>query len=114
MISKMVLVCISQVMSYSVTQGGHTESGTVAYRLPVHCNGGMIEEARRLPVLQGGTMAQLTRDLPPVLRYEYPAEAQERALAAVPEKKAQPKAKKRKACKPGRWRDSRGICRRKR
>lgn len=100
MISTLVAICISAVMPYAVTLGAHTENGTVAYRLPVHCNGAMVEEARRAAA--------------PVLKYEYPAETQRRVLAAVPEKKAQPQAKKRKACKPGRWRDSRGICRRKR
>lgn len=101
MISKMLLVCISQVMDYSVTLGTSTEHGTVAYAVPPHCNGALIEEAKvALP--------------PPVLRYEYPPEAQSRALAAVPEQRVKTPAKKRKACKPGRWRDSRGVCRRKR
>lgn len=93
-------VCFSALLPYSITLGDHTEHGTVAYRTPAHCAEGVLPPTEAAP------------EAPPVLRYEYPAPARQRALAATAEA---PKAKNRaKGCKPGRWKDSRGICRRKR
>jgi hypothetical protein len=107
MIPTFLLICISQVASYSITIEGQTEHGTVAYRTPAHCAAGVLPERQGPPA-------------PP--KYEY---GQKRQAEAAPAAKAavaatsepptvKPAQKRAKGCKPGRVRDSRGVCRRKR
>jgi len=90
MIPKFLMICISQVMPYSVTLGDHTEHGSLVYRTPPHCTAGILPE-----------------------KFGPPA-PQPQPTAAAPEPPKVTPRKKAKGCKPGRVRDSRGICRRKR
>jgi len=108
MTATLFAVCISTVLPYTLVLGPVTEHGTMAWRTPPHCSAGV------LPEVQGP---------PAPLRYDYSPKSSARvAPAAKPEVAATtpaPKVKKAttkraKGCKPGRVRDSRGICRRKR
>jgi len=104
--STFLAVCMSAILPYTVTLGDSTEQGTMVYRTPPHCSAGMLPERQGPPA-------------PP--RYDYrPKPTAEAAPAAKPAVAATtPKAKAKKpararGCKPGRVRDSRGVCRRKR
>ena len=77
--------------------GTHPEHGSIVYRLPPQCAAGVLPE-------RFGPPAPAAK--PPAAKAEAPKVTKPQAKKAT--------QKRVRGCKPGRVRDSRGICRRKR
>lgn len=82
--------CISLVLPYTITAGNFTEHGTVAFRTPAEC-------------------AQVVPTATPPTPQAKPPAAKSKRPARVEKAKAK-KPARRVPCKPGRTRNSRGIC----